>query len=83
MIQTFTHVKNGKTMYAVTNENSDANALDTVRRYQKKGTSFMSEHNVCDGTIYNKKLYVGSINRKKTTPCKIVYRKTIDISEFE
>ena len=83
MIKTFTHVKNGKTMYAVTNEQDNATALELVRKFKKKGKNFTSEHNVCDGTIYNNKLYVGTIDRKKITPCKIVYRNTIDISQYE
>ena len=84
MIKTFTHVKCGKTMYAVTGETDNAKAFDSVRLFKKANKkTFAAEYNICDGTIYNGKLYVGSIDRKKTTPCKIVYRKTIDISEFE
>lgn len=83
MIKTFRHVKSGKTMYAVTGEKDNAKALESVRKFKKKGDNFNKEHNICDGTIYNNKLYVGTVNRKKITPCKIVYRKTIDISDFE
>lgn len=82
MVKTFAHVKTGKTMYAVTGEKNNAAALEVIRKLQKKGKDFSKNYNVCDGTIYNDKLYVGSINRKKITPCKIVYKNTIDISEF-
>ena len=82
MVKIFAHVKNGKTMYAVTNEKDNAKAIETVRKLQKKGASFTSEHTACDGTIYNNKLYVGTINRKKITPCKIVYRNNMDLSDF-
>ena len=83
MIKTFTHVKNGKTMYAVTGETDNAMALEAVRKFRKRGKSFTTDHKVCDGTIYKNKLYVGDIDRSSKTPCKIVYRNTIDISEFE
>ena len=82
-ITAFNHVDNGKIMYAVSGETDDITAIQNVCRLQKKNMSnFMASHTVCDGMIYKNKLYIGTINRKSATPCKIVYRKNIDVSKY-
>lgn len=84
MIKTFTHVENGKTMYAVTGVTDNDVALDMVRKHKKaKKDSFMKTHCIKDGYIYNGKLYIGEIPQKKKTACKIVFRNTIDVSKYE
>jgi len=84
MIKAFTHVENGKTMYAVTGIDDNTKALDAVRKHKKAGKiAFMKTHCVRDGYICNNKLYIGEIPQKKKTPCKIVFRNTIDVSKYE
>lgn len=84
MIKTFTHVENGKIMYAVTGTNNNDTALDMVRKYRKANkTTFLKTHCVRDGYICNNKLYLGEIPQKKKTACKIVFKNTLDVSKYE
>ena len=83
MVKTFEHVKNGKTMYAVTEVTNNEEALKAVRKFRKRGKAFTTDYKVCDGTICNRKLYIGNTNHSRKTPCKVVYRADLDISEFE
>lgn len=84
MVKIFSHVDNGNTMYAVTGNVSNDEALTEVCRYRKNAKSdFMKSYEVKDGYICNKKLYIGEIPQKNKTACKIVYKKTLDVSRYE
>ena len=68
---------------AVGNVSNDE-ALTEVCRYRKNAKSdFMKSYEVKDGYICNKKLYIGEIPQKNKTACKIVYKKTLDVSRYE
>lgn len=86
-IEKFTHVDNGKTIYAVIGEPDKDNALNEVCRYKKDAfDKFKQEHNIYTGLIKGKKLYVINIDVTKNydnlVPCYIVARDTIDLDSY-
>ena len=65
-IKKFTHVDNGKTIYAVIGEPDKHNAMIEVCRYKKDSKDeFMRTHKIYTGLIKNKKLYVINIDVSK------------------
>lgn len=86
-IEKFTHVDNGKTIYAVIGEPDKHNAMIEVCRYKKDSKDeFMRTHKIYTGLIKNKKLYVINIDVSKNydnlTPCYIVARDSIDLDSY-
>ena len=80
MVTTYTHLKNGKTVYAVTGETDNNKALDAVAIFRKTSkTTTRNTYKVCDGCLCGNKMYVGDIDRKNKKPCKIVYRKNMEL----
>ena len=62
-IEKFTHVDNGKTIYAVIDEPNKNDAMLAVCRYKKDAKeTFMSTHHIYTGLIKGKKLYRININ---------------------
>ena len=67
----------------VTGASNLNDALNYVCRYKKANkTEFLRTHNVCLGTIYNDKLYVGDFNNKYKSNCIIVFRNTINVKKY-
>ena len=86
-IEKFTHVDNGKTIYAVIGEPDAETAMIEVCRYKKDSKDeFMRTHKIYTGLIKNKKLYVINIDVSKDyddlTPCYIIARDSIDIDSY-
>ena len=86
-IKKFTHVENGKTIYAVIGEPDKDNAMIEVCRYKKDSKDeFMRTHKIYTGLIKNKKLYVINIDVSKNyddlTPCYIIARDSIDLDSY-
>ena len=87
-IEKFSHVDNGKVVYAVIDETNPNIAMEEVCKYKKANKSnFYSEHIIYTGLIKNKKLYRIEINvndkfDKNLTPCYIIARDTIDIDKY-
>lgn len=86
-IEKFTHVDNGKTIYAVIGEPDAETAMIEVCRYKKDSKDeFMKTHKIYTGLIKNKKLYVINIDVSKDydkmTPCYIVARDSIDLDSY-
>ena len=87
-IKKFTHVDNGKTIYAVIGEPDRYNALIEVCRYKKDSKEeFLKSHNIYTGLIHNKKLYIINIDVNDVfgvgyTPCYIIARDTIDLDSY-
>jgi hypothetical protein len=86
-IEKFTHVDNGKTIYAVIGEPNETEAKLAVCRYKKDSRDdFMNTHKVYTGLIKNKKLYVINIDVTKDydnlIPCYIIARDSIDLDSY-
>lgn len=87
-IEKFSHVENGKTIYAVIGESDKAKAMEEVCRYKKiNKTEFFKTHLLYTGIIKNKKLYVINIDVTDTfdkglIPCYIIARDTIDLDKY-
>lgn len=87
-IEKFSHVDNGKIVYAVIGESNPNLAMEEVCKYKKANKSiFYSEHIIYTGLIKNNKLYRIEINiddkfDKNLTPCYIIARDTIDIDKY-
>ena len=86
-IEKFTHVDNGKTIYAVIGEPNAETAMIEVCRYKKDSKDeFMKTHNIYTGLIKGKKLYVINIDVTKDydnlTPCYIIARDSIDLDSY-
>ena len=86
-IEKFTHVDNGKTIYAVIGEPDTETAMIEVCRYKKDSKDeFMRTHKIYTGLIKNKKLYVINIDVSKDyddlTPCYIIARDSIDLDSY-
>lgn len=86
-IEKFTHIENGKTIYAVIGEPDKNNAMLEVCRYKKDSKDeFMKTHKIYTGLIKNKKLYVINIDVSKDydnlTSCYIIARDTIDLDSY-
>lgn len=86
-IEKFTHIDNGKTIYAVIDEPNEYEAKLAVCRYKKDSkTEFMNTHKVYTGLIKNKKLYVINIDITKNydnlIPCYIIARDSIDLDSY-
>ena len=87
-IEKFSHVDNGKVVYAVVGANNPTKAMEEVCRYKKDNSSrFFGEHIIYTGLIKGKKLYRIEINVNDTfdkglTPCYIIARDTIDIDKY-
>ena len=87
-IEKFSHVENGKTVYAVIGEPNEQIAMEEVCRYKKMNqTEFYKTHNIYTGLIKNKKLYLIDINvtdtfDKSLTPCYIIARDTIEMDRY-
>ena len=87
-IEKFSHVDNGKVVYAVIGAISPTEAMEEVCRYKKaNSTLFFKEHICYTGLIKNKKLYRIEINvndkfDKNLIPCYIIARDTIDIDKY-
>ena len=66
-IEKFTHVDNGKTIYAVIGEPDAETAMIEVCRYKKDSKDeFMRTHKIYTGLIKNKKLYISDMLSPKT-----------------
>ena len=87
-IEKFSHVDNGKVVYAVIGELIPEVAMKDVCEYKKMNqTEFFEEHICYTGLIKNKNLYRIEINVNDTfdkglTPCYIIARDTIDIDKY-
>lgn len=87
-IEKFSHVENGKVVYAVIGEPNAENAMREVGRYKKMNQYELEKtHNIYTGLIRNKKLYrididVTATFDKDLIPCYIVARDTIDIDKY-
>ena len=87
-IEKFTHVDNGKTIYAVIGERDRYNALIAGCRYKKDSKDeFLKSHNIYTGLIHNKKLYIINIDVEDVfgvgyTPCYVVARDSIDLDSY-
>ena len=86
-IEKFTHVDNGKIIYAVIGEPNKDIAFLEVGRYKKEAyDKFKQEHNIYTGLIKGKKLYVINIDVTKDydnlIPCYIVARDSIDLDSY-
>lgn len=87
-IEKFSHVDNGKVVYAVIGANNPTEAMEEVGRYKKANMSqFCMEHIYYTGLIKGNKLYRIEININDTfdkglTPCYIIARDTIDIDKY-
>lgn len=86
-IEKFSHVANGKTIYAVVGETDKNNALVEVCRYKKNALDkFKRTHQIYTGLIKGKKLYVINIDVTKNydnlIPCYIIARDTIDLDSY-
>lgn len=87
-IEKFSHVDNGKVVYAVIGEFIPEVAMKDVCEYKKMNqTEFYKTHNIYTGLIKGKKLYRININiadtfDKSLTPCYIIARDTIDIDKY-
>lgn len=86
-IEKFTHVDNGKTIYAVIGEPNKEEAMLAVCRYKKDSKeTFMNTHHVYTGLIKGKKLYVINIDITKDydnlIPCYIIARDSIDLDSY-
>lgn len=86
-IEKFTHVDNGKTIYAVIDEPNKNEAMLAVCRYKKDAKeTFMSTHHIYTGLIKGKKLYVINIDVTKDydnlIPCYIIARDSIDLDSY-
>ena len=87
-IEKFSHVDNGKVVYAVIGAASPTEAMKEVCRYKKANSiRFFEEHIYYTGLIKNKNLYRIEINVNDTfdkglTPCYIIARDTIDIDKY-
>ena len=86
-IKKFTHIDNGKIIYAVTEEPDVETALLEVCRYKKESKDeFMKTHKVYTGLIKGKKLYVINIDVTKDydnlIPCYIIARDSIDLDSY-
>ena len=86
-IKKFTHVDNGKTIYAVVGESNADTAMIEVCRYKKDSKEeFMKSHNIYTGLIKGKKLYVINIDVTQDfgnlTPCYIIARDSIDLDSY-
>ena len=86
-VKKFTHVDNGKTIYAVVGEPNAETAMIEVCRYKKDSKDeFMKTHKIYTGLIKNKKLYVINIDISKNyddlTPCYIIARDSIDLDSY-
>lgn len=86
-IEKFTHIDNGKTIYAVIGETNAEKAMIEVCRYKKDAKDeFMKTHKIYTGLIKNKKLYVINIdvteNFDNLIPCYIVARDSIDLDSY-
>lgn len=86
-IEKFTHIDNGKTIYAVIGESDGEKAMIEVCRYKKDSKEeFMKTHKIYTGLIKNKKLYVINIDVSKDyddlIPCYIIARDSIDLDSY-
>ena len=87
-IEKFSHVDNGKVVYAVIGADNPKEAMEEVCRYKKdNSTRFFAEHIIYTGLIKGKKLYRIEINvndtfDKNLTPCYIIARDNIDIDKY-
>ena len=86
-IKKFTHVDNGKTIYAVIGEPNVEKAMIEVCRYKKDSKDeFMNTHKIYTGLIKGKKLYVINIdvtqNFDNLIPCYIIARDSIDLDSY-
>lgn len=87
-IEKFSHVDNGKVVYAVIGAINPTEAMEEVCRYKKaNSTRFFEEHICYTGLIKNKNLYrieidVNDTFDKGLTPCYIIARDTIDIDKY-
>ena len=86
-IEKFTHVDNGKTIYAVIGESNKEEAMLAVCRYKKDSKDeFMNTHHIYTGLIKDKKLYVINIDVTKDydnlIPCYIIARDSIDLDSY-
>lgn len=87
-IEKFSHVENGKIVYAVIGANTPTEAMQEVCRYKKANSKSFSDEHICyTGLIKNNKLYRIEINVNDTfdkglIPCYIVARDTIDIDKY-
>lgn len=82
-IEKFRSVEANKVLYAVKGANTDLDALNYVCQYKKANkTDFLHTHYVCNGTIYNNKLYVGDFSKTHRSNCVIVFRNTIDVLKY-
>ena len=96
-IEKFSHVENGKIVYAVIGENNPEIAMEEVYKYKKtnrkdfyelKKSCFVEGENIIyTGLIKGNKLYRINIRIDDTfdkgiTPCYIIARDTIDIDKY-
>lgn len=86
-IRKFTHVDNGKTLYAVIGEPNADTAMIEVCRYKKEARNiFLRTHNIYTGLIKGKKLYVINIDMTRNyddlIPCYIIARDSIDLDSY-
>ena len=86
-IKKFTHIENGKTIYAVIGVPNEYNAKLAVCRYKKDAKDeFMNTHKIYTGLIKGKKLYVINIDVTQDfgnlIPCYIIARDSIDLDSY-
>ena len=87
-IEKFSHVDDGRTVYAVIGAENPMVAMKEVCRYKKENaTKFFVNNIIYTGLIKNKKLYRIEINVNDTfdktlTPCYIIARDNIDIDKY-
>lgn len=87
-IEKFSHVDNGKIIYAVVGEFIPEVALKDVCQYKKMNQiEFYKTHNIYTGLIKGDDLYRVDINitdkfDKNFIPCYIIARNTIDIDGY-
>lgn len=87
-IEKFTHLENGKTLYAVIGEPSKYEALLEVCRYKKESQErFFKENTAYTGLIKGKKLYLINIDveadfGKDLKPCYVIAKDSIDLDNY-
>ena len=87
-IEKFSHVDNGKVVYAVIGIDNPEVAMEEVYKYKKANRKdFYSSHFIYTGLIKGNKLYrinikIDDVFDKGLTPCYIIARDTIDIDKY-
>lgn len=82
-IEKFRSVDENKVVYVVKGASNHAEALNYVCQYKKANKAdFLMTHDVCLGTVYNDKLYVGDLDNTHKSNCIIVFRNTINMKKY-